>query len=104
MSILIGNLDLSIYVGMDIVMYNILRITDICTCMKVFVRVLVYKQLFGIYSIEGPDVGFMRGGSIYSYIQKKRERGRERERERERERKREKEREREGETEREPVE
>ena len=23
---------------------------------------------FGIYSIEGPDVGFMRGGSMYTYI------------------------------------
>ena len=40
------NLDLSINVSMDIVIYNILRIANICTCLKVLVLVFVYKQFF----------------------------------------------------------
>ena len=38
------NLDLTINVGMDVVMYNILRITHYCICVKVLVLVTAYKQ------------------------------------------------------------
>ena len=46
MSILIPNLDLSTNGGMDIVIYNIVRIANICICIKVLVLAFVYEQFF----------------------------------------------------------
>ena len=46
MNIFGGNLDLSVNVGMDTVMYNVLRIKNICICIKVLVLVFVHTKFF----------------------------------------------------------
>ena len=48
MSIIVGNLDLSVNVDMDIVTYNVLHIKNICTCMKVLALAFVHTNYSNI--------------------------------------------------------
>ena len=52
MSILVGNVDRSTNVGMDIFVYNIVRITSVCICIKVLVLVFLYLYINDSANIE----------------------------------------------------